>query len=78
MRKQMRAVIDALEFEGVKFKVTGTGDDIQAGDTYLAERNTGVRLLTCRSVPMHLDCIFPVENAYAYDTKECVKIELAI
>ncbi len=48
-------------------------DPIQPGDLYLAERNTGPKLLTCRSVNTR-GWIVPVENAYCFDTWECAKV----
>ena len=46
---------------------------IQPGDTYLAERNTGPKLLTCLQVKNNY--VVPVELAYCYDVWECVKVE---
>lgn len=45
------------------------------GDTYIAERNTGLKLLTVKEVHPQ-GFIIPVEPAYPYDTGECVKIEI--
>lgn len=59
-------------FEGciVRFK-PASGEEINPGDLYLAERNTGVKLLTCQRHNLDAGCVFPVENAYVYDTCEC-------
>jgi len=46
---------------------------IRPGDTYLAKRNTGWKLLTCSFLGEA--CIHPVEVAYAYDFSECVKVK---
>lgn len=55
-----------------------SADPIQPGDTYLAERNTGPHLLTCKkAIYTDLgdpDFIVPSEIAYCFDTRECVKI----
>ena len=48
-------------------------DPIQPGDTYLAERNTGPKLLTCEAVNER-GWIRPVEMEYSYDTWECIKV----
>lgn len=73
----LRAIEDG-EFEGIPFKVTGSGEDINPGDTYLAERNSGVRLLTCKENDLRKKWIVPEENAYLFDTWECVRIEFLI
>jgi hypothetical protein len=49
-------------------------EPISPGDSYCAERNTGLKLLTCDRLGD--GCIFPVELAYAFDTGECVKVRL--
>jgi len=64
--------------EGVSFVVTGGGRDIEPGDTYIAERNSGLKLLTCRDRNDEGGWINPVEIAYPYDTHECIRIELLI
>ena len=62
--------------EGVPFRLLG--GEIAPGDTYIAERNVGLRLLTCKENNHERGWIVPVENAYPYDTGECIKIELLI
>ncbi len=47
---------------------------IQPGDLYVAERNTGPHLLTCRYVNVEDGWVAAVENAYPFDTNECVKV----
>lgn len=49
------------------------GEPIRPGDTYLAIRNTGVKLLTCDWLGEA--CVFAKENAYAFNWNECVKIK---
>ncbi len=75
---------NTIEFEGVMFQAF-PDDEIQPGDTYLAARNTGVQLLTCReNVPRpteenglkHGGWIHAVEMVYSYNTHECVKVEM--
>lgn len=80
--EKMREVMEAGEFEGVKFKIlTQIAEDgkeylkdLEPGDTYLAARNTGPHLLTVKEVAM--GAAFPVETAYPFDLNECVPIEL--
>lgn len=74
----LKRVLDEGVFEGVPFRTTGTGYEIEPGDTYLAERNVGVKLLTCKENNRKDGWIVPVEPAYPYDTHECVRIELDI
>lgn len=56
-----------------------TDEPIQPGDTYLAERNTGPKLLTCLSVVNNNfgepSYIVPKEFAYCYNAWHCVKVE---
>ena len=74
----IKQVVETGKIEGVPFHFLGYGDSIETGDTYIAERNQGMRLLTCKKNDVEMRCIFPVEMAYAYDTVECFKIELMI
>lgn len=46
--------------------------EIKPDDLYIAERNTGVKLLTCREIGDR--CIVPKEVAYSFDTWECAKV----
>lgn len=46
--------------------------EIVSGDLYIAKRNTGWKLLTCKEVKN--DIVFPVESAYPYNYHECVKV----
>ncbi len=62
------------EFEGVTLRMVGDSDTLKPGDTYVAERNMGPKLLTVREIKM--SAVFPVENAYPYDMWECVKVEI--
>ena len=55
-------------------------EEIQPGDSYVARRNTGLKLLTCESVN-HADGWINAEPIngvmqYPYDTNECVKVSL--
>lgn len=76
MREELKAVVESREFEGMPFKVLGPGSVIRPGMNYLAQRNTGVKLLTCSSLGDN--CIHPMEVGYSYDTHECVAIELTL
>lgn len=50
--------------------------DIQPGDQYIAERNTGPKLLTCKYVDPR-NWIVPTNtpSAYSYDVWECFKVK---
>jgi len=72
----IREALDTLQIEGVPFTVLR--EKIEAGDTYIAERNSGLKLLTCRNVSPDGSFIVPEEMAYCYDTGECIKIRLLI
>jgi hypothetical protein len=69
--KENLAMIEDMARElGVKLL---WGEPIHPGDLYLAARNTGPRLLTCRALGE--GCVHPVEfPEYSYDMNECVKI----
>lgn len=50
-------------------------EKIRKGDLYVAERNSGLKLLTAREDPTEeLNCIHPTTNEYSYDLWECVKV----
>jgi len=48
--------------------------DLESGDLYVAERNTGPELLTCSRVAPE-GYVLATTNAYPYDTGECVRVE---
>lgn len=68
-----------VDIEGLKFKMID--GELQPGDLYIAERNTGPHLLTVRKVvheettgqAMHVN---PTTMDYPFDIEECVKVEL--
>ncbi len=68
---------EVVQFEGVTLVLDTDRDyKIEEGDTYIAGRNTGPQILTCRK-----NCdgfgegwIRPEENAYSYDTHECRRV----
>jgi len=64
-----------IMFEGVRVRIDPEAE-IVPGDLYIAERNTGPKLLTCRKVfPVgEGGYIVPVESAYAYSICECRKV----
>lgn len=69
---------ETVTLEGETFRMSvganGEEEDIQPGDFYIAERNTGPRLLTCAKNVDPRGWIQAVENAYPFDTGECVKV----
>lgn len=64
-----------VDIEGVKFVIDGDGA-VAVGDTYIAERNTGPKLLTAKELDDR-NWIIPEEDAYYFDTWECCKVRLA-
>lgn len=74
-----RGLKEALEtgkIEGVSFRLLP--GVIGPGDTYIAERNQGLKLLTCKFHNETGGWVTAVEPSYSYDTGECIKIELLI
>jgi len=67
-----------IDFEGVKIRKVGDWQDLKPGDTYIAERNTGPKLLTVREVDLASACIYAKEPAYAFDLGEVRKIEIIL
>ena len=56
------------------FNLQEIGGDIESGDLYIAERNTGPHLLTCKYRDVERGYIVPTTLAYLYNTCECVKV----
>ena len=76
---------EVVDLGGIKFKMDvdekGKEREIQKGDLYIAERNTGPRLLEAEKVVGsgegpngYGDWIQPTTMEYSYDTGECVKV----
>lgn len=63
-----------IPFEGVDLEVS-SGLYIEHGDVYLAKRNTGWKILTCKSHDREKGFIIPEESEYPYNTYECYRIE---
>ncbi len=61
-----------VEIEGLTFEVLEGG--IQVGDHYIAQRNTGLKLLQAESIESNF--IIPTSMDYCYNTWECVKVKL--
>lgn len=48
---------------------------INPGDLYMAKRNTGWKLLTCRNYNSRRNVVFPMElYDYCYDGHECFRV----
>lgn len=61
-----------VEIEGIRFKqVEG---ELKPGDMYIAERNTGPKLLTVREVNKEGNWVEATTDDYSFDTWECVKV----
>lgn len=53
--------------------------EIQPGDIYVAERNTGPHLLTAKEINRERGWIVPTTtNDYSFDIGECVKVREAV
>lgn len=70
-RLQVKDGVQYIEYEGLTFIVAS--EKIKQGDLYLAERNTGIKLLTCEEVNPS-GWIVPKEKDYCYDVPECIKV----
>ena len=64
---------EVVEVGGIRFQQDQ--GDIGPGDLYLAGRDTGLHLLTCREVGT--GCIHATTWAYSFDLWECVKVKEA-
>ena len=51
-------------------------EKIQMGDLYMAWRNGEPVLLTAKRIDLDYYIIVPVENAYPYNIRECVKVKV--
>lgn len=65
-----------VDIEGITLKkIEG---EIEKGDLYVAERNTGPKLLTAREVVWrtdgYIDFVVPTTADYAFDGYECVRV----
>lgn len=76
---------EVVDLGGIKFKMDvdddGEEGEIQKGDLYIAERNTGPELLEAEKVVGpgegpngYGDWIQPTTMNYPYNTGECVKV----
>jgi hypothetical protein len=74
-----------VDLGGIKFKMdvdeTGREKKIEKGDLYIAERNTGPKLLTAAKVVGfgegpngHGGWVEPTSMHYSYNIGECVKV----
>ena len=63
---------EPAEVEGVIVKMDGDGT-VSAGDSYVAERNTGPKLLIAERIDVENGFIIPTSLAYCFSIKECVK-----
>jgi hypothetical protein len=66
------------EIEGciVEYK-PDSGYEIEPGDLYIGERNTGPQLLICLENDRENNWVVPASMAYSYDTWEC-KLVIAV
>lgn len=71
---------EVIEIEGLRIIMDNT--PLVVGDLYIAERNTGPKLLTVREIVMtscgkHIDFVCPTTPDYAFDGHECQKVKEA-
>ena len=71
MKKEHELQILAAAIE-LEVKIDFDSSRIKPGDLYFAVKNTGVKLLTCKSNSGNF--IVPVENDYWYNLCDCVRI----
>jgi hypothetical protein len=76
-RSLLRTGASEIEFEGMPVRLC-RGEPLAPGDTYLAGRNTGPHLLTVREVYEDQGFATNVENAYPFDLRHCIKVELLV
>lgn len=78
MESIVRRKLMSIKERADELDLVVSSDPIRPGDTYLAERNDGPKLLTCNKVINNSlgepSYVVPEENAYCYDVWECVKI----
>lgn len=70
---------ETVEVDGFRVQMVGHGYEIKPGDLYVGERNTAPRLLVAKRVsenpsPPGQGYITPVEMAYSYNIRECIKV----
>jgi hypothetical protein len=66
--------IPTLKERAAELGLEVSDDPIQVGDTYLAERNTGPHLLTCKSVNDRGWIAATDTMVYPYDLRDCIKV----
>lgn len=83
--KSIRALREGkvLDLDGLRLRMDvdekGQEKEIQPGDLYVAERNTGPQLLTAEKIVDPVDFwggkfVIPTTMNYPYDLHECVKV----
>lgn len=69
---------ETINLDGLYFRMAVDEDGnelpIRNGDLYIAERNTGPKLLIARDVDFVNDWIAPTCDEYFYDINECVRV----
>jgi len=62
---------EIVDIEGIKLRMAE--GEIAPGDLYVAERNTGPKLLTAKVINFNI--IIPTDGEYPYSINECVKVK---
>lgn len=64
---------------GILLQKDGEGcwgdEDLQPGDLYIAENNTGPKLLTVKRVDRESGVVFPTTMDYSFNLRSCVKVK---
>lgn len=73
---------ETIHLDGIRLVMDGDGKVRQSGDLYVAERNTGPKLLTAESLTMascgcHISWVNPTTLDYNFDHYECIKVREA-
>lgn len=66
---------EVVDLNGIK--VVQDEGPLKPGDVYVAERNTGPKLLTVRSINYKYGTVIPTTPDYCYNLWECVKVKEA-
>lgn len=67
---------EVLDLDGLRLRMAGDGE-VRSGDLYVAERNTGPKLLTAKKINRDGGWVVSSEGAYPFDIYECVRVEEA-
>ena len=64
---------EIVNLDGLRFRIAK--GEIKVGDLYIAERNTGPKLLTAKFINIESGWIGATTHDYPFNIDECVKVE---